>query len=70
MMDIALPLMISTSTVAMLMFIDRLYLKHVSAEAMNACLSGGFTSDYPSIPVSVDDDFQTWGVVRHVFYKV
>ena len=43
-MDIALPLMISTSTVAMLMFIDRLYLKHVSAEAMNACLSGGFTS--------------------------
>ena len=44
MMDIALPLMISTSTVAMLMFIDRLYLKHVSAEAMNACLSGGFTS--------------------------
>ena len=28
----------------MLMFIDRLYLKQVSAEAMNACLSGGFTS--------------------------
>ena len=44
MMDIALPLMVSTSTVAMLMFIDRLYLKQVSAEAMNACLSGGFTS--------------------------
>ena len=44
MIDIALPLMVSTSTVAMLMFIDRLYLKQVSAEAMNACLSGGFTS--------------------------
>ena len=23
--------------------------------------------DYPSIPVSVDDDFQIWGVVRHAF---
>ena len=44
MMDIAFPLMLSTSTVAMMMFIDRLYLKQVSAEAMNACLSGGFTS--------------------------
>ena len=36
MMDIAFPLMLSTSTVAMMMFIDRLYLKQVSAEAMNA----------------------------------
>ena len=44
MMDIAFPLMLSTSTVALMMFIDRLYLKQVSAEAMNACLSGGFTS--------------------------
>ena len=26
--------------------------------------------DYPSIPVSVDDDFQVWGVVCHVVYKV
>ena len=70
MMDIAFPLMLSTSTVAIMLFIDRLYLKQVSQEAMNASLSGGFASDYPSIPVSVDDDFQTWGVVRHVFYKV
>ena len=44
MLHIAFPLMVSTSTEAMLMFIDRLYLKQVSAEAMNACLSGGFTS--------------------------
>ena len=44
MIHIAFPLMISTSTEAMLMFIDRLYLKQISAEAMNACLSGGFTS--------------------------
>jgi hypothetical protein len=53
-----------------MLFIDRLYLKQVSQEAMNASLCGGFASDYPSIPVSVDDDFQTWGVVRHVFHKV
>ena len=26
--------------------------------------------DYPSIPISVDDDFQIWGVVRHVVHKV
>ena len=26
--------------------------------------------DYPSIPISVDDDFQIWGVVRHVIHKV
>ena len=26
--------------------------------------------DYPSIPVSVDDDFQIWGVVRHVIHKL
>ena len=26
--------------------------------------------DYSSIPVSVDDDFQIWGVVRHVVHKV
>ena len=26
--------------------------------------------DYPSIPVSVDDDFQLWGVVRHVIHKL
>ena len=38
MLHIAFPLMVSTSTEAMLMFIDRLYLKQVSAEAMNACL--------------------------------
>ena len=44
MMKIAFPLMVSTSTEAMLMFIDRLYLKQVNQEAMNACLSGGFTS--------------------------
>lgn len=44
MMHVAFPLMVSTSTEAMLMFIDRLYLKHVSEESMNACLSGGFTS--------------------------
>ena len=44
MLHIVFPLMVSTSTEAMLMFIDRLYLKQVSAEAMNACLSGGFTS--------------------------
>ena len=44
MMEIAFPLMVSTSTEAILMFIDRLYLKQVSPEAMNACLSGGFTS--------------------------
>ena len=44
MLHIAFPLMVSTSTEAMLMFIDRLYLKQVNAEAMNACLSVGFTS--------------------------
>ena len=44
MMDIAFPLMLSTSTVAIMLFIDRLYLKQVSQEAMNASLSGGFTS--------------------------
>jgi len=27
-------------------------------------------SDYPSIPISVDDDFQIWGVVRHVIHKL
>ena len=26
--------------------------------------------DYPIIPVSVDDDFQIWGVVRHVIHKL
>ena len=26
--------------------------------------------DYPSISVSVDDDFQIWGVVRHVIHKL
>tara|TARA_Y100001978_G_scaffold194528_1_gene201756 strand:- start:467 stop:907 length:441 start_codon:yes stop_codon:yes gene_type:complete len=26
--------------------------------------------DYPSIPISVDDDFQIWGVVRHVIHKL
>ena len=26
--------------------------------------------DYPSIPASVDDDFQIWGVVRHVIHKL
>ena len=26
--------------------------------------------DYPIIPVSVDDEFQIWGVVRHVVHKV
>ena len=26
--------------------------------------------DYPSIPVSVDDDFQIWGLVRHVIHKL
>ena len=26
--------------------------------------------DYHSIPVSVDDDFQIWGVVRHVIHKL
>ena len=44
MMQIAFPLMISTSTVAIMLFIDRLYLRQVSQEAMNASLSGGFTS--------------------------
>ena len=44
MLRIAFPLMVSTSTEAMLMFIDQLYLKQVSAKAMNACLSSGFTS--------------------------
>ena len=44
MMQIAFPLMISTSTVAIMLFIDRLYLKQVNQEAMNASLSGGFTS--------------------------
>ena len=43
-MEIAFPLMVSTSTVAMVLFIDRLYLKQVNQEAMNASLSGGFTS--------------------------
>ena len=43
-MEIAFPLMVSTSTVAMMLFIDRLYLKQVNQEAMNASLSGGFTS--------------------------
>ena len=27
-------------------------------------------TDYPSISVSVDDDFQIWGVVRHVIHKL
>ena len=44
MMQIAFPLMISTSTVAIMLFIDRLYLRQVSQEAMNASLSGGLTS--------------------------
>ncbi len=26
--------------------------------------------DYPSIPISVDDDFRIWGVVRHVIHKL
>ena len=26
--------------------------------------------EYPSIPASVDDDFQIWGVVRHVIHKL
>ena len=26
--------------------------------------------DYPSISISVDDDFQIWGVVRHVIHKL
>ena len=42
-MEIAFPLMVSTSTVAIMLFIDRLYLKQVNQEAMNACI-GGFTS--------------------------
>ena len=44
MIHIAFPWMISTSTEAMLIFIDPFYLKQISAEAMNACLSGGYTS--------------------------
>ena len=44
MLHIAFPLMFLTSTESMLMFIDRLYLKQVSAEAMNTCLSDGFSS--------------------------
>ena len=44
MMQVAFPLMISTSTVAIMLFIDRLYLRQVSQEAMNANLSGGFTA--------------------------
>ena len=43
-MEIAFPLMVSTSTVAIMLFIDRLYLKQVNQEAMNASLSGGLTS--------------------------
>ena len=26
--------------------------------------------EHPSIPASVDDDFQIWGVVRHVIHKL
>ena len=26
--------------------------------------------DYDSIPISVDDDFRIWGVVRHVIHKL
>jgi multidrug resistance protein, MATE family len=39
MMEIAFPMMVSTSIEAVLMFIDRLYQKQVSPEVMNACLS-------------------------------
>ena len=27
-------------------------------------------SEYPSISISVDDDFQIWGVMRHVIHKL
>ena len=49
MIHIAFPWMIFTSTEAMLIFIDPFYLKQISAEAMNACLSGGYTS-YAFVP--------------------
>ena len=26
--------------------------------------------EYDSIPISVDDDFRIWGVVRHVIHKL
>ena len=40
---IAFPLMVSTTTEALMLFIDRLFLKQVSNESMNACMSGGLT---------------------------
>ena len=41
---IAFPLMVSTTTEALMLFIDRLFLKQVNNESMNACMSGGLTA--------------------------